>query len=92
MTQCSFVIHSLMGSLLAVPPYRLAPRQDGPVQHRLHRSTRLWTFYADMMESLETVKRTAAVYDRMLDLKVATPQVLLLCLTPCFRWQCWRGG
>eukprot|EP01052_Picozoa_sp_SAG31_P025204 SAG31_NODE_2196_length_6219_cov_1.796569_5_plen_530_part_00 len=49
--------------------------QEGPVQQRLHRSTRLWTFYVDMMENLETVKRTAAVYDRMLDLKVATPQV-----------------
>eukprot|EP01051_Picozoa_sp_SAG22_P018639 SAG22_NODE_3196_length_1862_cov_2.152014_1_plen_457_part_10 len=50
---------------------------SGPVQHRLHRSTKLWCFYADLTESLETVKRTSAVYDRMLDLKVATPQVVL---------------
>jgi pre-mRNA-splicing factor SYF1 len=52
-------------------------QNSGPVQHRLHRSTKLWCFYADMMESLETVRKTSAVYDRMLDLKVATPQVVL---------------
>eukprot|EP01050_Picozoa_sp_SAG11_P001122 SAG11_NODE_46_length_20454_cov_11.499386_15_plen_554_part_00 len=51
--------------------------QDGPVQEKLHKSTKLWCFYVDMMESLETVKKTSAVYDRMLDLKVATPQVVL---------------
>lgn len=51
--------------------------QDGPVQYRLHRSTKLWSFYADMEESLGTVKKTSAVYDRMLDLKVATPMTVL---------------
>jgi pre-mRNA-splicing factor SYF1 len=55
-------------------------QKDGAVltvQQRLHRSTKLWSFYADLEESLGTVKKTSAVYDRMLDLKVATPQTVL---------------
>ena len=48
-----------------------------PVQERLHKSTKLWSFYVDLEESLGTLESTRAVYDRILDLKVATPQIIL---------------
>ena len=48
---------------------------DKPVQERVHRSTKLWCFYADLEESYGTVKTTMAVYDRILDLQIATPQI-----------------
>jgi hypothetical protein len=42
-----------------------------------HRSSKLWSFYADLEESLGTLESAAGVYDKMLDLKVATPQMIL---------------
>lgn len=44
---------------------------------RLHKSRKLWALYADLEESLGTFETTKAVYDRMMDLKVITPQMLL---------------
>jgi hypothetical protein len=41
------------------------------------RSSKLWSFYADLEESLGTLESACAVYDTMLDLKVATPQIIL---------------
>ena len=35
----------------------------------------VWSLYADMEESFGTFKSAKAVYDRILDLKIATPQV-----------------
>jgi len=48
-----------------------------PVQQRVWKSTRLWSMYADLEESLGTLESTKQVYDRMIDLKVATPQILI---------------
>ena len=48
-----------------------------PVQERLYRSLKLWSFYVDLEESLGTLESTKAVYESMLDLKVATAQVVL---------------
>ncbi|XP_068666830.1 uncharacterized protein [Aristolochia californica] len=48
-----------------------------PVQMKLHRSLRLWTFYVDLEESLGTLDSTRAVYERILDLKIATPQIIM---------------
>lgn len=42
-----------------------------------HRSSKLWSFYADLEESLGTLESACAVYDKMLELKVATPQIIL---------------
>eukprot|EP00455_Lapot_gusevi_P004424 TRINITY_DN11836_c0_g1_i9.p1 TRINITY_DN11836_c0_g1~~TRINITY_DN11836_c0_g1_i9.p1 ORF type:complete len:558 (-),score=213.36 TRINITY_DN11836_c0_g1_i9:61-1701(-) len=47
------------------------------VQERLHKSTKLWSFYVDLEESLGTLDSTRAVYDKILDLKIATPQIIL---------------
>ena len=52
-------------------------------QQRLCKSPRLWSYYADLAESLaDPVDQTAtnlvrSVYDRMLELKVATPQAVV---------------
>jgi pre-mRNA-splicing factor SYF1 len=46
-------------------------------QERLYRSTKLWTFYVDLEESLGTVESAKACYDQILDLRIATPQIIL---------------
>ena len=51
--------------------------RKGPVQGRLYRSLKLWTFYCDLEESLGTPESTKAVYASILDLKIATPQIVL---------------
>ena len=43
----------------------------------MHRSTRVWNLYLDLEESLGTLETTKAAYDRCLELKVATPQIVL---------------
>ena len=47
------------------------------VQMRLHKSLKVWSLYADLEESFGTFKSTKAVYDRILDLKIATPQIII---------------
>lgn len=47
------------------------------MQGRLYRSTKLWSFYTDLEESLGTIESTRAVYDSILDLRIATPQIVL---------------
>ncbi|XP_057288221.1 pre-mRNA-splicing factor SYF1-like, partial [Pezoporus wallicus] len=54
-----------------------------PVQNRLYKSLRLWSMLADLEESLGTFQSTKAVYERILDLRIATPQIVInygLCL------------
>jgi len=48
-----------------------------PVSQRVWKSTKLWSMYADLEESLGTLPSTQAVYDRMIELKVVTPQILI---------------
>lgn len=48
-----------------------------PVQIKIHKSLRLWTFYVDLEESLGNLESTRAVYERILDLKIATPQIII---------------
>ncbi|KAF9587404.1 hypothetical protein IFM89_002044, partial [Coptis chinensis] len=48
-----------------------------PVQMKLYKSLRLWAFYVDLEEGLGTLESTRAVYERILDLKIATPQVII---------------
>ena len=47
------------------------------MQKRLFKSTKLWAFHADLEESLGTFLSTKSVYDKILELRVATPQVVL---------------
>ncbi|XP_010178288.1 PREDICTED: pre-mRNA-splicing factor SYF1-like, partial [Mesitornis unicolor] len=48
-----------------------------PVQNRLYKSLRVWAMLADLEESLGTFQSTKAVYDRILDLRIATPQIVI---------------
>lgn len=56
---------------------RVAADGYQPVQMKLHKSLRIWTFYVDLEESLGTLESTRAVYERILDLRIATPQIII---------------
>lgn len=58
---------------------RLTPEEERtlPVQQRLYRSLKLWGLYVDLEESLGSVESTRAAYDKIMDLKIATPQIVL---------------
>jgi len=47
------------------------------VQNRIYRSVKLWSLCADLEESLGTSESTRATYDTAIDLKVATPTLIL---------------
>ena len=47
------------------------------VQSRLYKSLKLWSFYADLEESFGTFKTCKSVYDRIIDLKIATAQIIM---------------
>lgn len=61
------------------PPSRKVAYYDESetVQMRLHKSLKVWSMYADLEESFGTFKSCKAVYDRILDLKIATPQIII---------------
>lgn len=46
-------------------------------QQRLHRSTKLWAMLADLEESVGTFFTCKAVYDKILELRIASPQLIL---------------
>lgn len=55
---------------------QIVSRSFVPQQH-LHKSLKLWSFYCDLEESLGTLEGAREVYEKMLDIKVATPQIIL---------------
>ena len=57
--------------------YRKGGGDRGPVQERLYKSTKLWAFAADLEESLGTRESTKAIYEQIVDIKVATPALIL---------------
>ena len=70
----------LMKRATALPVQKLqrgAKAEELPVQQRLHKCLRLWSFFADLEESLGTLDGARHVYDSMLDLRIATPQSVL---------------
>lgn len=48
-----------------------------PVQARLFKSLKLWSFYVDLEESLGTVESAKAVYDKILELRIANAQIII---------------
>jgi len=46
-------------------------------QQRLHKSWKVWSFYVDMVESVGTLTDVRAIYDRIFELKIATPQTVV---------------
>lgn len=51
--------------------------QSLSVQARLFKSLKLWSFYVDLEESLGTVETAKAVYDKILELRIANAQVIV---------------
>ncbi|MBV97807.1 Pre-mRNA-splicing factor SYF1, partial [Eschrichtius robustus] len=45
--------------------------------NRVYKSLKVWSMLADLEESLGTFQSTKAVYDRILDLRIATPQIVI---------------
>ncbi|KAJ6633746.1 Pre-mRNA-splicing factor syf1 like [Pseudolycoriella hygida] len=68
----------LMQKATAMPKRKVAYHDDNEtVQMRLYKSLKLWSMYADLEESFGTFKTCKAVYDRILDLKICTPQIII---------------
>jgi len=72
----------VMKTATTVPPRAMGrlwkkEEEQAHVQERLYKSTKLWAFYADLEENLGTLESTKAVYEQILTLKVATPQLVI---------------
>lgn len=67
---CAYIEYELKSS--SEKAIRLAKRATATIKN-----LRLWLLYADLEENYGNFKSTKAVYDRILDLKIATPQVIL---------------
>jgi pre-mRNA-splicing factor SYF1 len=46
-------------------------------QQRVHKSWKLWSFYVDLVESVSTLEETKAIYERIFELRIATPQTVV---------------
>jgi pre-mRNA-splicing factor SYF1 len=72
---------SLMRRATTEPPRSPGLQQTNsellPVQGRVFKSLKLWTFYCDLEESLGSLDSAQAVYNRMIDLRIASPQIIL---------------
>lgn len=68
----------LMQKATVLPSRKVAYHDDKEtVQARLYKSLKVWSMYADLEESFGTFKSCKAVYDRIIDLKIATPQIII---------------
>ncbi|PVD22082.1 hypothetical protein C0Q70_17885 [Pomacea canaliculata] len=68
----------LMQKATTPPPRKVAYHDETEaVQARVHKSLKVWSLYADLEESFGTFKSCKAVYDRILDLRIATPQIII---------------
>ncbi|KAG6042155.1 Pre-mRNA-splicing factor syf1 [Claviceps citrina] len=46
-------------------------------QTRVHKSWKLWSFYVDLVESVATLEDVKKVYERIFELRIATPQTVV---------------
>lgn len=68
----------LMHKATVLPSRKVAYHDDTEtVQMRLYKSLKVWSMYADLEESFGTYKSCKAVYDHIIDLKIATPQIII---------------
>lgn len=68
----------LMRIATATPKKKAAYHDESEtVQSRVYRSLKLWSLYADLEESFGTFDSTKAVYNRIIDLKICTPQIII---------------
>lgn len=45
-------------------------------QQRVHKSWRLWSFYVDLVESVGTLEESKKLYERIFELRIATPHTV----------------
>ncbi|OZC08985.1 hypothetical protein X798_03915 [Onchocerca flexuosa] len=68
----------LMQRATAMPPRRTHYFDETePVQNRLYKSLKIWSLYADIEEAFGTQENCQAVYERIIDLRIATPQIIV---------------
>lgn len=71
----------LLKEALVVPPVSINQFRNNkekiPVQKKLHKSTKLWSFYVDMEENLGTLQSCKSAYNQMISLEVVTPQIII---------------
>ncbi|XP_072382235.1 pre-mRNA-splicing factor syf1 homolog [Diabrotica undecimpunctata] len=68
----------LMHKATVMPSRKVAYHDDTEtVQSRLYKSLKVWSMYADLEESFGTFKSCKAIYDKIIDLKIATPQIII---------------
>eukprot|EP01135_Chromosphaera_perkinsii_P000985 Nk52_evm11s155 gene=Nk52_evmTU11s155 len=68
----------LMSRATRKPPTHKGTGQDKKeISQRAHKSLKLWSFYVDLEESLGTFQSTRDVYDKIFDLKIASPQMVI---------------
>ncbi|XP_054282324.1 pre-mRNA-splicing factor syf1 homolog [Macrosteles quadrilineatus] len=68
----------LMQRATVMPARKVAYHDETEtVQMRVYKSLKLWSMYADLEESFGTFKSCKSVYDRIIDLKIATPQIII---------------
>lgn len=68
----------LMHRATAMPKRKVAYHDETEtVQMRLYKSLKVWSMYADLEESFGTFRTCKAVYDRIIDLKICTPQIII---------------
>lgn len=46
-------------------------------QQRVHKSWKVWSFYVDLVESVGSLDETRAAYERIFELRIATPQTIV---------------
>ncbi|KAI0817777.1 TPR-like protein [Xylaria sp. FL0064] len=46
-------------------------------QQRVHKSWKLWSFYVDLVESVGSLEETKKIYERIFELRIATPQTVV---------------
>ncbi|KAI5296097.1 pre-mRNA-splicing factor syf1 [Ascosphaera acerosa] len=46
-------------------------------QQRLHKSWKVWSFYVDLAEGTGTLEESKAIYERIFELRIATPQTVV---------------
>ncbi|RVX75071.1 Pre-mRNA-splicing factor syf1 [Exophiala mesophila] len=46
-------------------------------QQRVHKSWKVWSFYIDLVESVGTLDEVRAAYDRVFELRIATPNTVV---------------
>ncbi|KAJ3559252.1 hypothetical protein NPX13_g9560 [Xylaria arbuscula] len=46
-------------------------------QQRVHKNWKLWSFYVDLVESVSSLEETKKIYERIFELRIATPQTVV---------------